>query len=49
MSALNVRLPDSLHEQVRVLANQAQVAMNQLIAPAVAEKVPVLLTLNYFE
>ena len=49
MSALNLRLPDSLHEQVRILANQDNVSMNQFIALAVAEKVSALLTLDYLE
>lgn len=49
MSALNLRLPESLHEQVRLLANQEQVSMNQFIALAVAEKVAAIKTLNYIE
>jgi hypothetical protein len=49
MSALNLRLPDSLHDQVRVLANQDNVSMNQFIALAVAEKISALMTLDYLE
>lgn len=49
MSALNLRLPDSLHDQVRVLTNQDNVSMNQFIALAVAEKVSALMTLDYLE
>ena len=49
MSALNVRLPDSLHEQVRELAKQDHVSINQFIMVAVAEKVSALLTLDYIE
>ncbi len=49
MSALNLRLPDSLHDQVRVLASQDNVSMNQFIALAVAEKVSALLTIDYLE
>lgn len=49
MSALNLRLPDSLHNQVRVLAGQDNVSMNQFIALAVAEKVSALLTVDYLE
>jgi hypothetical protein len=47
MSALNVRLPDSLHNQVRQLAYQDHVSINQFIAIAVAEKVATLMTLDY--
>ena len=47
MSALNLRLPASLHEQVRVLANQDRISMNQFITLAVAEKVSALLTVEY--
>ncbi|MFN8487463.1 MAG: toxin-antitoxin system HicB family antitoxin [Caldilineaceae bacterium] len=49
MSALNVRLPDSLHNQVRQLAHQDHVSINQFIALAVAEKVATLMTLAYIE
>ena len=49
MSALNVRLPDSLHEQVRELAAKDHVSINQFIMVAVAEKVSALLTLDYVE
>ena len=47
MSALNLRLPDSLHRQVRELAERDQVSINQFIALAVAEKVATLRTLDY--
>ena len=49
MSALNLRLPDSLHDQVRVLADQDNVSMNQFITLAVAEKVATLLTVDNLE
>jgi len=49
MSALNLRLPDSLHDQVRILAGQDNVSMNQFIALAVAEKVSALMTVDYLE
>ncbi|MCB0162314.1 MAG: toxin-antitoxin system HicB family antitoxin, partial [Caldilineaceae bacterium] len=39
MSSLNLRLPDSLHDQVRELARQDNVSINQFITLAVAEKV----------
>jgi hypothetical protein len=49
MSAFNLRLPESLHLQVRELAERDRVSINQFITLAVAEKVAVLRTLNYIE
>ena len=42
MTALNVRLPDSLHKRLRVLAEQEGVSINSLISTAVAEKLSAL-------
>ncbi len=39
MSTLSLRLPKSLHERARVLAEQEGVSINQLIATALAEKI----------
>jgi hypothetical protein len=47
MSSLNLRLPNSLHKQVRELARREEVSMNQFIVLAVAEKVSALLTVDY--
>jgi len=47
MSTLSLRLPKSLHERARVLAEQEGVSINQLIATALAEKVSALDTLAY--
>lgn len=49
MSALSLRLPDSLHRKVRELAEREDVSINQFIATAVAEKMSALLTLDYLE
>ena len=49
MSALNLRLPDSLHEQVRQLAAADNISMNQFIALAVSEKVAALRTVAYLQ
>ncbi|MBA2301015.1 MAG: toxin-antitoxin system HicB family antitoxin [Acidobacteria bacterium] len=49
MSSLSLRLPDSLHEKVRELAEQDDVSINQFIATAVAEKAAALLTVSYLE
>lgn len=47
MSALSVRLPDSLHKRLKELAIQEGVSINQLISLAVTEKVSALLTEDY--
>ena len=47
MSTLSVRLPHSLHRQLRDLAEREGVSMNQLISSAVGEKLASLLTLDY--
>lgn len=39
MGALSIRLPKSLHERVRHLADEEGISMNQLVMLAVAEKV----------
>ncbi|CAN5798151.1 toxin-antitoxin system HicB family antitoxin [soil metagenome] len=49
MSAISLRLPDSLHEQARKLAKKERVSINQLITLAVAEKVSALMTEDYLE
>ena len=49
MSTLSLRLPDSLHKQVRLLAKKEGVSINQLLASAAAEKVAALLTEGYLE
>lgn len=47
MSAISIRLPDSLHRMAKDIARQDQVSMNQFIASAVAEKVSALVTEQY--
>ncbi len=42
MTALNVRLPDSIHKRLRVLAEQEGISINSLISTAVAEKIAAL-------
>jgi len=48
MSALSLRLPNSLHERARILARREGISINQLISTALAEKMAVLLTEDYF-
>ena len=47
MSTLSVRLPASLHRQLRDVAVQEGVSMNQMISAAVGEKLAALLTAEY--
>lgn len=47
MSAISLRLPDSLHHRVRKLAEQEGVSINQLITLALAEKISALMTEEY--
>ncbi len=49
MSTLSLRLPDSLHEQVKAIAKKDGVSINQFISSAVAEKMSALLTEEYLE
>jgi predicted DNA-binding ribbon-helix-helix protein len=49
MSTLSVRLPNSLHKQLRELAKREGVSMNQLISSAVGEKVAALMTVEYLQ
>lgn len=48
MSQLALRLPDSLHERARLLAQRDNTSLNQFIALAVAEKVSALETASFF-
>jgi len=49
MSAISLRLPESLHKGVRALAIKEGVSINQVITLAVAEKVSSLLAEDYIE
>lgn len=49
MSAINVRLPESLHEFVRELAKRDKVSINQFILLAISEKVSALTTEDYIK
>ena len=49
MSALSLRLPNSLHERARELARREGVSINQLASTALAEKMSALLTEEYLE
>ena len=49
MSTLSVRLPESLHNRLKEMADKEGVSMNQLITLAVSEKVSTLLTVDYLK
>ena len=49
MSTLSLRLPESLHRQVRDLAVKEGISINQFITTAVAEKLSSLITAEYLE
>ena len=47
MSALSLRLPDSIHRHIKEIANQEGVSINQFILTAVTEKVSAIMTEEY--
>jgi len=49
MSTMSLRLPESLHEQIRELAEKEGISINQLVATAVAEKMSALMAMEYLE
>jgi len=49
MSALSLRLPNSLHERARDLARREGISINQLVSAALAEKMSALLTEEFLE
>ena len=49
MSAISIRLPDSLHKKVRELAQRDNVSINHMITLAVAEKMSALETEEYLD
>ncbi len=49
MSALSLRLPDSIHRHIKEIAKKEGVSINQFISSAVSEKVSALLTEDYLK
>lgn len=47
MSVISLRLPDSLHDEMRKLAARENVSINHLVTLAIAEKVSALETESY--
>lgn len=49
MTALTIRLPDSVHQKIKQLAAADGISVNQFIASAAAEKMASVLTLAWLE
>jgi len=49
MSALSLRLPNSIHKHIKEIAQQEGVSINQFIASAVAEKISAIMTEDYLK
>jgi len=49
LTALTVRLPNSVHQKVKELALRAEISVNQFIAAAVSEKMASVMTLDYLK
>ncbi len=49
MSTISLRLPNSLHNTIRGLAEAEQISINQFVTLAIAEKVSALMTEEYLE
>ena len=49
MSALTVRLPNSVHQKIKELAARDEISVNQFIASAAAEKMASVMTLDYLK
>jgi hypothetical protein len=49
MSALSLRLPKSLHQQLKELAQEDGISVNQFVTLAVAEKIASISTIEYLE
>jgi len=47
VGTLSVRIPDSLHDEIKKLSKSDHISINQFIASAVTEKVTALETENY--
>lgn len=47
MSALNLRLPDSIHRHIKDIARADGVSINTFITSAVAEKISAITTEDY--
>ncbi|MFQ5674446.1 MAG: toxin-antitoxin system HicB family antitoxin [bacterium] len=49
MSTISLRLPNSLHQKVKELAEKEGISINQFITSAVSEKMSAFATVDYLE
>ncbi|MBM4141101.1 MAG: toxin-antitoxin system HicB family antitoxin [Nitrospira sp.] len=49
MSALSLRLPESVHRHIKEIAKKEGVSINQFISSAVSEKISALMTEDYLK
>lgn len=49
MSALSLRLPNSIHRHIKEIAQQEGISINQFISSAVAEKISAIMTEDYLQ
>jgi len=49
MTALTIRLPNSVHQKIKELAARDGVSVNQFIASAASEKMASVLTLDFLK
>lgn len=49
MSTLSLRLPNSLHRQLKEISGREGVSINQFVASAAGEKVAAILTADYLQ
>ena len=49
MSAITIRLPNSVHQKIKELAQRDEISVNQFIASAASEKMASVLTLDYLK
>jgi len=47
MSAISLRMPNSIHDRARLLSKRDNVSINQFVATAVAEKISAMETADY--
>jgi len=49
MSALSLRLPESIHRHIKEIAKKEGVSINQFILSAVSEKISAIMTEDYLK
>ncbi len=49
MSTISLRIPESLHREVKSIAEKEHVSINQFLCSALAEKITAFMTEEYLE